>query len=141
MQEHHLLPQPTKLWEGKVFTSVCLSVILLGGSHVTIIHDAFDLTAEGRPISDMSSLPALPPDILPGTPPDIRPEIPLLLTSGGQHWRLVQACSLEDPLHPPPSRTTSVVATEAHMVYKRALCILLECFLIVQLVQRWNNYS
>ena len=109
MQEHHLLPQPVKLWEGNVFAGVCLSVILFGGagSHMTITHDAFDLTSEGPPTSDLSPHPALPPDILSGTALDISPEVPLLMTSGGQHWRLVQVCSLEYPLHPPSSRATS----------------------------------
>ena len=39
---------PTKLWEGNVFSHVCLSIH--GGSHVTIIHDALDFTIQVSPI-------------------------------------------------------------------------------------------
>ena len=39
------------LWEGNVFShvSVILSVHRGGGSHVTITHDALDLTTQGLP--------------------------------------------------------------------------------------------
>ena len=40
-----LLPPPTKLREGNVFSRVCLSVHV-GDSHVTITHDALDLTTQ-----------------------------------------------------------------------------------------------
>ena len=44
-----------------------------------------------------------------GYPPDIKPDEPtlppqpLLLTSGGHHWKPVQTCSLEDLPPPTPS--------------------------------------
>ena len=62
---------PTKLRESNVFSRVCLSVHR--GDHVTITHDAFDLTVQGPPA------------------------LPLLVTSGGQDWRSVHTCSFEDP--------------------------------------------
>ena len=62
----HLIP-PTKLWEGNVLlVFVCL--FTGEGSHVTITHDALDLTVH-RPPSH-------------------------LVTSGGHHCILVQTCSL-----------------------------------------------
>ena len=58
------------------------------------------------------------------------------MTSGGDHWRPVQTCSFEDlPL--PPTHTHKqtqewhlVVATGSTTVSKRAVRILLECFLV-----------
>ena len=79
-----------------------MSVILpTGGSHVTIIHDALDLTVQGShepalPFSPHQSWE--PPDPSPGCS-DIRPETscapaptPVLVTSGVDHWRPVQTC-------------------------------------------------
>ena len=44
---------PRKLRQGNVFSCVCLSTE--GGSHLTITHDALDLTAESTPTpSDMN---------------------------------------------------------------------------------------
>ena len=65
---------PTKLRGGNVFSlSVCHSV-----NNVTITHDySCNLTGQGPPA------PALHP---------------LLMTSGGHHWRSVQTCSLQDSL-------------------------------------------
>ena len=41
---------PTKLRKGNVFSRACLSVILpTGGSHVTITHNALDLTLQLAP--------------------------------------------------------------------------------------------
>ena len=41
----------TKLWDGNVFSRVCLSVFLstVGGSHVTITYDSLDLAIQGPP--------------------------------------------------------------------------------------------
>ena len=61
---HYRLPR--KLWEGNVFSHVCLSFCLRGGSHVTITHDALDLTVQ----EPLHSWPHS-----------------LLVTSGGQDWR------------------------------------------------------
>ena len=64
----------------------------------------------------------------PSLTPDIRPEDPLLVTSGGDHWWLVQNCSF-GPL-PPKQHLVVTIGTEACTVSKRAVCILLECFLV-----------
>ena len=88
---------PKELSEGNVFSHVCLSVCLSHKeSHVAITHDALDLTVQPSP--------ALAPALLFQTwDPQPRPHPsyigphPLLVTSGGHHWRPVQTCSLEDP--------------------------------------------
>ena len=66
-------------------------------------------------------------------PPDMRSpsHSPLLVTSGGNHWWPVQTCSLY-------RATSGGVTTEARMVGKRAVHILLECFLVVENVARWS---
>ena len=73
-----------------------------------------------------------------GYPPDIKPDEPtlppqpLLLTSGGDHWKPVQTCSLEDLPPPPPPHPHQflVVTTKTGTIGKRAVCILLECCLV-----------
>ena len=65
-----------------VCQSVSQSVCPQGGLHVTITHDALNLTVQ-PPTSNMGT--------------------PLLETSGGHHWRLVKTCSLEAP---PPVLTS-----------------------------------
>ena len=65
---------PTKLREGNVYSSVCMlvshSVLRRGeGPHVTITHDALDLTIH-IPSHDPSPLPQPPP------PPDMKPHCP-----------------------------------------------------------------
>ena len=55
------------------------------------------------------------------------PTIPLLVTSGGHYWRPVETCSLEDP---PKPILTSGGDTESCTIAKRAVRILLECFLV-----------
>ena len=55
----------------------------------------------------------------------------LLVTSGGQDWRFVQTCSPEEP---PPNWYLHLVATKAHTVGKRVVCILLECFLVTMIL-------
>ena len=59
-----------------------------------------------------------------GPPP---PPAILLVTSGSQDWTPVQTCSLVDS---PSNGYLHLVATEAHTVDKRVVCILLECFLV-----------
>ena len=78
------------------------------------------------------------PDIRPGelpppldiTPGDLPP--PPAIESGGNHWRPVQACSLED-LSPSPHRSTDIQWwSPKHVqlaISKRAVRILLECCL------------
>ena len=77
-----------KLLEGTVFSRVYQFVHSVR-SYVTITHDALDLTIQGTP-----GLPCT------GThpPSPARPPGPLLVSSGGQDWRPVQICSLENPL-------------------------------------------
>ena len=79
----HFYCLPVKLWEGNVFTHVCLSFCPWGGAcHVAITYNALDLTILEPP---GLSVPLCKPL---GTGP-------LLLTSGGQDWRSVQTCSNE----------------------------------------------
>ena len=63
------------------------------GAHVTITHDALDLTVQGPPAPALA-LPSLGPPCT-DTPPQRLASHPLLVTSGGQDWRPVQTCSLE----------------------------------------------
>ena len=82
------------------------------GSYVTITYDVLDLiTLYSDPPLDMA-------------PYCTRTTHPSRLTSGGQDWKHVQICSLEDA----PVLTSNAI--EAHTVSKWAVCILLECFLV-----------
>ena len=86
--------------------------------------------------------PPTPRGILPPPTSDIwRPRLetcldlftwgfPLLVIFGGQNWRLVQTCSLQDP-HP---RCWHLLANVARTVCKRTVHIRLECFLVFILV-------
>ena len=85
--------------------------------HVTITHDALDFTIQGPPPKHGTSLYRDPQtwDLTVQGPPSamaqphstldmgphcmgtLWPQCPLLVTSGGQDWRLVQTCSPEDP--------------------------------------------
>ena len=57
----------------------------------------------------------------------------LLVTSGGHHWRSVQTCSLDLTVQGPSCHQYwPLVATEACMVGKCVVCILLECFLVLK---------
>ena len=77
---------------------VCHSI--QGKSHVTITHDALDLTVQ---------LPTPPP-------PLYKVQSLGLPCTGGQDWRPVQTCSLKGP--------------PTYGQHKRAVCILLEYFLV-----------
>ena len=70
----------------------------------------------------------IPQDIRPWTPP------PLLVKSG-DHWRPVQTCSFEDPLH----QWHLVVVTEARTVSKREVYILLEYFLVYNISRYYHK--
>ena len=65
-----------------------------GNPHVTIIHSALDLNVQGpgAPLHQTCDM---------GTPSPW--PTPLLVTSGGYHWRPVQTCSLNLTVqeHPP----------------------------------------
>ena len=100
--------------EGSVFSHVCPSFShSVQGSHVTITHDASDITMQGTPNSS--------------PPPDMASQTPLLLTSGGQDWRPVQTYSLEDiPSWLPSSGNWN----NRYGQCKRTVSILLECFLV-----------
>ena len=100
---------PTKLRGVNVFTDVCLS-FCSGGSHVTITHDALDLTV--HPPTDMGPHST-------GTSPAV--------TSGGHHWRPVQTCSLQNL---PPPVLTSGDYWSMYVWRKWAVSILVECFLV-----------
>ena len=72
-------------------------------------------------------VPTLTPDMGPGylLPP------PLLLTSGGHHWRPVQLYSLDDiPPTQPSWYWHLAVATKTRTVGKWVACIPLECCLV-----------
>ena len=99
-----LLPQPTKLQEGNIFSCVCLPMV---GRERIPRYRAHPLSLSVQSHSSLS--PSL---------------VPLLVTFGGQDWRPVQTCSLEDP-----HRCWHLVA-EVRMVGERAVRILLEDFLV-----------
>ena len=80
---------------------------------MTITHDALDLNVQ--PIAPPPRAPAL--------------LLPLLLTSGGQDWILVQTCSLEDFTVQPP-RLVLKSGGWLLMMGQRVLRTLLECFLV-----------
>ena len=87
----HLFYHPsTKLREGIVFTRV---LSLHRGPHMTIIHDALDLALQATHPAQSQTSDHQTWDCL-----------PLLVTSGDDHWRPVQNCSFEDPfmggMHP-----------------------------------------
>ena len=66
INKYHYRP-PTKLLEGNVFSRVCLVILFIGGEgpHVTIIHDALDITVQANPPPpptwDMETPPGPPP--------------------------------------------------------------------------------
>ena len=96
----HYCP-PTKLWEGNVVLSrVCSQ----GGSHVTIINAVLEITVQGL----LHVGPQVPPALV----------IPLLVASGGHHWRPAKACSLQNP---PPGWSWHLVAFEAGAVSESGL--------------------
>ena len=123
-----------KLRQSNVFTGVCLYT---GGegSHVTNIHDAFDLTVLISPPPDMDlgaypkALLDMGPVYLPPPPP--RPGYWHLVV---HHWRPVQTCSLAD-LSPSPTPPHLMVGTKTRMVGKQTVRILLECFLVTFTVE------
>ena len=80
----YLLPPPMKLWEGNVFSRLSVRG---GSNHVTIAHDALDITVQGPP-------------------------------------QRVQTCSTWTALYTEPPRH------ERRMVGRRAVGVLLECFLV-----------
>ena len=91
-----------KFWEGNVFTVVCLSFCL-----------------RGVPCDHYRWLHCIAP--IPGPHPSrhgIWDPPPLLVRSGGQHWRHVQTCSLENP-----NQYWHLVATKAHMVGEQVVCM------------------
>ena len=79
-----------------MFSQVCVC------PHVSITHDALNLTVQDTP----GSAPSPPP-----RPKEIRPvdypiPQPTVVTSGGNHWRPLQTCSFGAP---PPERHLLVV--------------------------------
>ena len=93
-----------------MFSVVSVHHSVHGGSHVTITHDALDITVQG-----LSPLPSPPPD-----PPASKN----LVAITGNLFKLVHLRThLNQYLH--------LVATKTCMVGKRAVRILLECFLVI----------
>ena len=61
------------------------------GPHVTITHDALDLTVKALPQTwDMGTPQPQPPQTWDMGIPH---SAPMLVTSGGHHWRPVETCS------------------------------------------------
>ena len=78
---------------------------------MTVTHDALNLTIQDTP----------------GQGPHCT-GTSLVVMSGGQGWRHVQTCSLEDP---PTGAEIWWLMKHMCTVGKRVVCILLECFLVV----------
>ena len=84
----------------KVAGEFSLVTVCPWGSYVTIIHDVLELTVQHPPP------PAWTWDLRNPSPSCCRGDetsgTPMLMTSGGHHWRPVQICSIQDPLpqHP-----------------------------------------
>ena len=97
---------PTKLREGNVFSHLCPSVshsVRRGdGDGVQCGHYHYR-----NPPPHMGSLYRTPQS-------QSQPHSSLVVTSGGQDWRPVQACLLEDP--PPTNQCWYLVAIKARMV-------------------------
>ena len=71
-----------------------------GSLHVANTHGTLDLTIEGPPRPGHLGHPCTGTLLIPNLSvyPSVQgPPAPLLAISGGQDWRSVQACSLEDP--------------------------------------------
>ena len=84
--------------------------------HVTITHDALDLTVYPPPLN-MTLTPT---------------QSSLLVTFGGQDRKPAQTCSLENFTIEAPNTSADIwwlANNEEHLVEKRAVRILLECFL------------
>ena len=115
-----------KLWEGNVFTGVCLSIH--GGSSCDHYPWCTGPHCTGPPTASPSRHriwgPSLP------LPLALAQPCPLLVTSGGYHWRPVQTCSLGIIVQSLPHWYWHLVATKAHMVGKQTVSILLECFMV-----------
>ena len=105
---------PTELREGNLFIHVCPSVCQGGGPCVTIT----------IPIAGHQTW----------NPPP-KPWPPLLVISGGHHWKPLQTCSLE--VRPPV--LTSGGDTKACTTGKRAVHILLECFLVTLYISSFSS--
>ena len=139
--------------------SIILSTQGVPMLHVTIAHDALDLTVNG-PLWPWP-LPCAWTPICTGTPDplciattatllvtsdskDLRPvqtcshenPTPMLVITGGQDWRPVQTCSCEDPV----LGLTSGDICEAHMVGEWVVRFLLECFLVMSFSEIWIHH-
>ena len=76
---------------------------------------------QGRPLRFATAPSFLPPDIRPGH------FSPLLLSCGGDHWRPIQTCSLEDLPLPPHS-------TDIHWWSQKHIPLASRCF-----ASYWNG--
>ena len=95
------------------YVSVCQSVSPQGGPHVTITHDALDLTVWG---SQSQPCPQTCDSPTPGPSPPWTSDMGchstpspsfLLVISGDHHWKPIQASSLEED--PPPKTGTDIM--------------------------------
>ena len=99
----------------KVLFSLVSGCLFMWGPHVTNTHYALDLTVQPPSPSDMRPIGSSP------SPPP-------LVTSGGNHCRPVQTCSLDQYWH---------LVAKACTIGKRAARILLECFLVASKFQMY----
>ena len=123
-----------KLWEGNVFIVVCLSVYR--GPYVTITHDALDLTVQS-PLHIRPEDPLTPKPVLPPSPKDMRlgtPWGPNPLPASDIWWPSLETCS---SLFIRPHCTETLLGVTSCGCWrnygqrKRAVRILLECFLVL----------
>ena len=116
------------LWEGNVFSHVSVILSVHRGGGFPCDHYPWCLgphyTGSPWPWPWLKYTFSAPLDIRPGT--SCPSPTPLLLTSGGHHWRPVQTCSPEIPI---PSGVTSGGGHWSTYGFKWAVRILLECFL------------
>ena len=121
-----------RLREGNVFTGVCLFQ-----SGVGVTSNASWDRSHGR-------VPPPPPDTAP--PPDIRPrdlpwtsDLETPFPASDSWWWSLETCSNLFIWRASPAQHLVVATeTEAHMISKRVVCILLECFLVKTC--KWNVY-
>ena len=140
-QEHLSEPVKSRIHQGrnsycpptKLYLSTC-------GPHVTITHDALHLLVQPFPPppdirpEDPRPSPASPRHRDQGTPPPPPPHPPLPVTSDGHYWKPVQTCTLDLTVQPPPPRETTGGCLRNYGQRKRAVRILLECFLVLNSV-------
>ena len=130
---------PTKLWEGNVFTHVCLPVCSQGVPNLTITHDALDVTVHSIPSPTTSARhQTWYPLHRHQTWETLPSPSPRLATSDGHHWRPVQTCSFENP---PLGVTSGGRYWSTYSWHKQAVRILLGCLLVIFCILPVQNHK